>query len=75
MLNMLLHTRYRGHSAEDETLGDIALTRVPCVGEFISLGEGGPYYRIRGVQHLTDGDYAAHLYGDKVDEKTMLESV
>ena len=76
MLKMILHSRHRGHSAENETLGDVELTRVPCVGEFVSLGEDGPYYRIRGVQHLTgDGDYAAHLYGDKMNEKTMLESV
>ena len=74
MLKMVLHTRFRGHTAEDKTLGDVELTRVPCVGEFVTLETD--YYLIRGVQHLTGGgDYAAHLYGDKVDEKTMLESV
>ena len=74
MFKMLLHTRHKGHAAENEPPGDVELTRVPCVGEFVSLGEDGPYYLIRGVQHLTGGDYAAYLYGENVDERAMLES-
>ena len=54
---------------------DIELTRVPCMGELVTLGGDGPRYLIQAVEHIAynAGGDMAHIFGVMVDETAILE--
>jgi len=67
MARVLVRTRVGGGT--DWTDESREMSRIPCVGEFVTLGGGGPWYKVEAVVHTADGGaYDGEIYARAEEE-------